>query len=224
MIQEKKPFAFARYADGERAILENRPILEGTQAFNVDKWRFFNNHIFSSDLFETCNHREENFFHAISCSCCDKKTEQFYRGLFANHNITFSNLFINANYQPFINFVKTIEDEVVLIANEKCNSASYPFKIKKTFEIKNDCVNWYESNREQIKTDIRKLAKENDRTLFLIAAGPLSEILIHNMFEENGNNMYVDVGSSLDIFTHGIETRPYQRTDSMYFNKECFFE
>ena len=65
------------------------------------------------------------------------------------------------------------------------------------------------------------LAKKYSGNLFLIAVGPLSEILIDKMYKNNPNNRYVDVGSSLDEWTHGKITRPYQQEGSEYYNKKC---
>jgi hypothetical protein len=217
-------FVFARYADGERMILNNQPILEGTQAFSIDRWRFQNNLVFSKDLLETCFHKEENYYYAISCKCCDPMGESFYRELLKNHNITFSNLFINANYAEFINFVSNLDKEVFLIANKSCINSNYPFPILEKYIIENDCVNWYENNKSRILDEVAQISKKYTNKIFFISAGPLSEILIHNLFINNPNNTYVDVGSSLDIFTHRKITRPYQSKDSIYYKKECFLE
>lgn len=220
-INKKENFTFARYADGERLVLNNSPILQGTQAYNVDKWRYDNNICFSKDLLETCKHEEDDYYYAISCKCCDPQGEIFYKNLLKTKNITFSNLFINANYENFINFVNNMEREVVLIANKNCMNSDYPFNIIKKVPIENDCVVWYEKNKEIILKGLKILAKNYYNTLFFISAGPLSEIIIHNLYIINKNNTYVDVGSSLDIYTHGIITRPYQKKDNIYSKKKC---
>jgi hypothetical protein len=220
-ILNNENFVFARYADGERMILNNQSIGQGTQAFNVDKWRFQNNLVFSSDLLETCKHRESNYYYAISCKCCDPIGLEYYKKLLGSHNLTYSNLFINANYEKFINFVNDLKKEVVLIANKDCKKANYPFNVIDKLPIENDCVNWYENNKEVIIKTLPLFAKKYNNKLFFISAGPLSEIIIHHLYTNNPNNTYVDVGSSLDIYTHGKITRPYQLKDSQYKNKEC---
>jgi hypothetical protein len=113
-------FTFARYADGERMILCNTSILNGTQAYEIDKWKYNNNILFSKDLLKTCEHTEEQYYYAISCKCCDPYGLSFYKNLLKTDKITFSNLFINANYKKFINFISSIERSVYLIANENC--------------------------------------------------------------------------------------------------------
>lgn len=220
-ILSNENFVFARYADGERMILNNQSILQGTQAFNVDKWRYENNTVFSKDLLATCHHRESNYYYAVSCKCCDPQGAEFYKKLLNDHNLTFSNLFINANYNSFIEFVDKLDREVILIANKSCKTAKYPFKTINTLPIENDCVNWYEKNKTAILLGLEAVAKKYNNKLFFISAGPLSEILIHHLYITNPNNSYVDVGSSLDIYTHGKITRPYQQKDSIYHNLEC---
>lgn len=220
-ILRNENFVFARYADGERMILNNQSILQGTQAFNIDKWKYENNKLFCSDLLLTCNHREHNYYYAISCKCCDPAGEIFYKNLFQNHNITFSNLFINSNYKLFIEFVENLNKDVILIANKACKNSKYPFKVIDNFAIENDCVNWYEANKIIILEQLLVLSKKYQNKLFFVSAGPLSEILIHNLYINNPDNCYVDIGSSLDIYTHKKITRPYQMKDSIFYNKEC---
>ena len=214
-------FTFARYADGERMILCNTNILNGTQAYEVDKWKYDNNITFSNDLLQTCEHIEDQYYYAISCKCCDPHGLVYYKNLLKTDKITFSNLFINANYKKFINFISSIERSVFLIANENCLNSVYPFKVEDKMPIPNDCVNWYEENKEEIISNISKIAKKYKNQLFLISAGPLSEILIHNLYINNPENTYVDVGSSLDIFTHNKITRPYQLVDNPYNSRSC---
>ena len=43
------------------------------------------------------------------------------------------------------------------------------------------------------------------------------------MYTINKNNTYVDMGSSLDEFTHGKITRPYMIEGSMYSKEKSFF-
>ena len=65
---------------------------------------------------------------------------------------------------------------------------------------------------------MKRLAQHND-TLFFISAGPLSEVLIDELYSENPNNRYIDVGSAIDEYVHGKVTRPYMLSGTMY-NKE----
>lgn len=220
-ILNNENFAFARYADGEMLILKNINILNGTQAYDIDKWKYNNNILFSNDLLNTCNHTEDNYYYAISCVCCDPEGNKFYKQLLKTNNLTFSNLFINSNYNSFISFVNSLQKDVCLIANKNCLSSDYPFNVSLKVPIPDDCVNWYENNKQKIIDTITNIAKSHNNQLFFISAGPLSEIIIHTLYINNPNNMYIDVGSSLDIYTHNKITRPYQIFGNSYNNKEC---
>ena len=57
---------------------------------------------------------------------------------------------------------------------------------------------------------MKEFGKKYTNTLFLISAGPLSEVFIHKLYLSNPNNIYIDVGSSIDMFTKNIYTREYQ--------------
>ena len=54
--------------------------------------------------------------------------------------------------------------------------------------------------------------------LFLISAGPLSEVFIHKLYKSNPNNIYIDVGSSIDPYIKNRLSRPYMKNENM-FNK-----
>lgn len=216
-------FTLVRYGDGERMILIGESVKDNTQAYQVDKWRFDNNPIFTKDLFEASFHRESNYYYAISCKCCDPRSEAFYRSLFQNHNITYANIFVNGNYEDFLSFTFNLKREVVVIANKSSNKSDYPFNVVEKYSVENDCVNWYESEKQKILLDMKALSEKYKNTLFFVSAGPLSEILIHKMYGYNPNNSYIDVGSCLDICTHKTVTRPYQEHGNSYSKKECFF-
>jgi len=52
----------------------------------------------------------------------------------------------------------------------------------------------------------------------------MSEVFITEMWKANPNNIYFDVGSSLDIYTkHGVLdiSRPHQDPNNQYAKTEC---
>lgn len=222
-IKRKEPFAFARYADGEAMIMNSVGINGGTQALDVDKWSFNpQNQVFSKDLITTLFHTEKNYFYAIACPCCNFPVSEFYRKNLkcSEEEMTWSNLWINSNYESFIDFVKTLDRKVNLLINYEGEDKEFPFEIDTFFSIPDDCVNWYEKNREWILQKMKEISKE-DGQIFFVSAGPLSEILIHEMYMNNPNNQYIDTGSSLDIFVKGRITRPYQGEGSNFKKQKC---
>ena len=44
----------------------------------------------------------------------------------------------------------------------------------------------------------------------VLSAGPLANIFIHKLYLANSNNIYIDCGSSIDVFNKNKYTRPFQ--------------
>ena len=88
---DKIPTAFARYGDGERAIICGNTISTNTQAYQVDKWTSSGLTLFGKDLYKTLSNRDENYIYSIPCTCCDANAELWYKNIIKN-NITFANL------------------------------------------------------------------------------------------------------------------------------------
>ena len=78
-------------------------------------------------------------------------------------------------------------------------------------------------NEEYVKELLEYITQVENQTFF-VSAGPVSEILIHRMYVANPNNQYVDVGSSIDEFTHGYKTRPYMDSNSQYSKEISYFK
>ena len=78
-----------------------------------------------------------------------------------------------------------------------------------TSPMEHDCVHYWEYAHADEKARAVELARRYERTLFLVAAGPMANVLIHTMFGVNPTNRYLDVGSALDELVHGRRTRPY---------------
>jgi hypothetical protein len=224
LIKKKEQFAFARYADGEYLLLNGISVGKQTQAYQKDKWfSSGNNPVFRQALIESTYHAEPNYFYAISCRCCDPEGHKYYINNLqqSKEYITYSNLFINANYKQFKNFIKSLDEDVVLLAHKNSLKAEYPFNVLEICPAEEDCVNWYEKNYMQINQEVEALARKYNDKLFLVAIGPLSEIIIDRMYKVNAKNRYVDVGSALDEWTHSCLTRAYQDENSYYARKRC---
>ena len=219
-INNGSNFSFVRYADGEIMLMNGSPVEKNTQAYKNDKW-------FSSggqtkigdDLNETIKLDNPNFYFAISSKTDNIRDYNYlYERIQNKSNITFANLWINANYKENISRIKKINRDVVLICNENCDLNNIPFNVLEFIPFPNDCVNFWE---EQKKTFLRKLfdvSISHSNTLFIVCCGPTSAVIIKNMFENNMNNTYIDFGSSLDFFIHNKITRPYMDEESIYHN------
>lgn len=219
LINEGKNFTFARYADGEVMLMKGLEVNNATQAYTVDKWNSPNKMTkVGQDLLNTLNHKEENYYYAISGLNDNVSDYNFLRKNIKQNenNLTFVNLWINNNYQNSLKKYSELKREVILICNEQAKEENFPFKIKKLIPFPNDCINFWEKNSETYMNDlIRKFENINDQ-LFFISCGPISEIIIDKLYNNNPNNTYIDVGSSIDEFVHGKKTRPYMYSNTIY--------
>ena len=217
LIESYNNFAYARYADGEVALMKGVGVGTNTQAFQVDKWNAPNTLTpVGEELIETLKHTEGNYHYAISAHSDSESDYQFLTQYIDNTNITFANLWINSNYQKMNEFYKNLKKEVFLICNFRAKKENYPFKVNEIFPFPDDCINYWNQYGEEYLSELLEYIAQVENQTFFISAGPISEILIHKMFSTNPNNQYIDVGSSLDEFTHGRITRPYMDMNSPY--------
>ena len=207
-IKNKEPFAFARYADGELAVIENRHIT------GCDGWTITNQDSqFGQELLDSLKHTESNYFYGISCPCCDFPTYRHYKKSVESYwsRVTFSNLFVNSNWKMAYDFFMNHSDKI-FICNENAK-LDVPF-----YKVPADVLTAYRNDREGLKKQYESIAENHESTLFCISAGPLAELIIHWMYSKNPNNQYVDTGSTLDPYIHKKITRSYQAN---FNTKDC---
>ena len=223
MMIKEEPFALARYADGECAVINGKSVSNST-----DRWGSPNSlTVLGVDLKETLYHTENNYHYGISCQCCDPVNKAFLLSLIRQDmkNITYSNLFVNSNYHLWIDFIKNINRHVILIANNEGARRQLPYPmVDKYFAIPDNCIDFYEKHRDVFIERLVDGFKDIKGQLVLISAGPLAEIIVHHLYINNPSNTYVDVGSAIAEIIHGRATRPYMNNPySEYYNRECVF-
>lgn len=219
-IGNRTNFSFVRYADGEVMLMNNSPIEKNTQAYQNDKWFSDGGQTkLGDDLNECIELNDPNFYFAISSKTDNIRDYNFLHNKIQNKsNITFANLWINANYKETISRIKNINRDVVLICNENCDLKNIPFNVSEFIPFPNDCVNYWEEQRDAFLEKIRNVSLKYNDTLFIVCCGPTSAVIVKNMFVNNRNNTYVDFGSALDTFIHNKITRPYMNEGSHYHN------
>lgn len=210
LLLSKKNFALPRYADGEYAVIQNHKIT------GIDGWSITSNDTqLSYEMKQTLSHTESNYYYGISCPCCDLPTHMALYGLLQPNKdrITFSNIFVNANWKGAFDLFMSLDK--TLICSEKTTLPQ-----DKYIPISSNVIVDYRLNRLKLLEKFKSIAVNNSNKLFCIAAGPLSEIIIHWMYSENPDNQYVDIGSCLDPYIHGNPTRSYQLS-SEFSNRVC---
>jgi hypothetical protein len=205
-IKNKENFSILRFADGEYYVLEN------TQLTNIDNWTFRSGSILCKHLNDSLSLINTNVYYGISgLSDCEKTCNYYYSKIPNHHNITYANVFVNENYEKWINFLINNNDNCVLIGSSKPdNNKIGNINIIETLLIDPFLVNVWDSKYNEYFDIMKELGKKYTNTIFLISAGPLSEVFIHQLYLSNPNNIYIDVGSSIDMFTKNRYTREYQ--------------
>jgi hypothetical protein len=212
-IKNRENFSLLRFADGEFYVLENQ------QLTNIDNWTFRSGSILCKHLNDSLKLINTNVYYGISGpSDCQKTCDYYYTKIPNHHNITYANVFVNQNFEKWINFLINHNGNCVLIGSSKPdNNMIGNMNIIETVLIDPFLVNNWDNKYEEYFTIMQNLGKKYTNNLFLVSAGPISEIFIHKLYLSNPNNIYIDVGSSIDMFTKNKYTREYQckKTDTM---------
>jgi len=193
LLKNGTKFSFSKYADGEYAMLVNQRI--ATQ----DNWAFNPDTDFKSreELLDSFRFNENGYYVGISCPCCQPMAHvQWMRdnvGVYKDH-LTWANIFVNGNYKKFVeNFIPEFNNhEIILVGTEKGDPSTLPFKVEKYIPIGTAAF------RDNLNL-VTELPQENyQNKLFLFCAGPLGNMLAAKMWKHNKNNIYMDIGSTLN--------------------------
>lgn len=216
-----EPFSFTRYADGEHAVMVGKDIV------GYD-WRMTENNVKATkeindgvEILRTVN-PERNFI-GVSCPCCDEPKHTFFKvkfaDFFAANRITYSNLFVNSNYDSAEKWFKDmiIKRPIFLINGKKKEDSTFNFIFKNSILFPSNIL---EANISSLEDQALTQARKSKRTYFLVALGPYSEIIIPKMVKENYENFYIDVGSLVDPYIHG-KTRDYHSDNSQFRSRVC---
>lgn len=215
-INSGEPFAFARYADGEVKLMKGDPVGKNTQAFTVDGWGSTGgNTLLGEELNQSMNHEESNYYYAISAPTDSFSDFEFLNRKIKNGNRTFVNLWINANYKKMKDFYESLDKEVWVVCNQEGVGKNFPFKAN-VIPFPDDCITFWELNSHSYMSSLIELFGEGSGKTLFISAGPASEAIIHRLYQKNSGHQYIDVGSSIDEYVHGRETRPYMNSSSAY--------
>ena len=208
-LKSKQPFSFSKYADGEYKILRNQYIT------NCDNWTF-NPEVHQVEynyLLKSFRYSHPDYYVGISCPCCQPREDiEWMRHEVGTENVTWANIFVNNNYTFFTeNFLPEFnkwEGKVILVANEQGVGNDLPFKIDRYVPIK--IGSWLNPELVEIVGLMKSQAEIEDGQLFLFSAGPLGNILAHQLHLTNPRNTYIDIGSTINPWIVGLN-RSYLR-------------
>ena len=130
---------------------------------------------------------------------------------------------VNSNYAYFLEDVVPLFSryETVMVCNRSSSFDGLPFRVARDFRVGFD--GW--RNDHHLTTQIADyVAAENIRgALFILCAGPFSNILAQTLYARAPQNTYLGAGSALDPFLFGPRgrTRRYLRGDMRLLNEVC---
>lgn len=217
-IERGENFALARYGDGERLLMLGKAFhaQEGWQAGNEVT-------LLGKALKDSLGFANPNFVYAISCPCCDSEAYYWYLRNLENCNITFANIFVNANFARFRQDFLNLERDAVLITNYRGKGKTYgKLNVQRHYTISDDCVKFWAAEADNLIRQIIDETGHEKNLLYVVSAGPMSGLIIKALFEKNPDNTYVDFGSSIDFITHDKVTRPYMIETTPYAKQKCW--
>jgi hypothetical protein len=214
-LKNGENFGFSRFSDGELFVLQNK-VLElnennyvigdqvGNGWYNKEEQKTFHpkeHKFFRNKLIDSLQFNKNNYYKGISCKCCvgqDSFDWQIDLSGSDEESLTWANLWNNGNYERFMTEIVPIfnEKEVILIVNESAILDNLSFNIKKDFRVGTNCfINDY-GLIEELKEYIQKNNIKNH--VFLVSCASLSNLIVHQLFEFDDNNTYIDIGSTLN--------------------------
>jgi hypothetical protein len=191
-LKSKTSFSFSKYADGEWMAMNQIPVFNGEFRSDTSEKSLKSIQL----LRKSFRYRHPDYYVGISCPCCQGQSHYDMKMASGQDevNLTFANIFVNSNYEFYkSNFIPEYKNwSVNLIANEKSDISKLPFTVKRFYPIK---VNAWVENLELID-ELKKLNTKNE--LYLFSAGPFGNILAHQLWDNNNENTYIDIGSTLN--------------------------
>jgi hypothetical protein len=217
-IKKHTPFALIRPADGEYKVLQDNTLT------NCDNWTFRSGGKLHKDLMEAVFKAKRNCCYVgIPCMECNKEMCNWYIDFFKLNPLytTFANVFVNANWKKWVNFLKESAFPFVYIGP---GDKKTHFNVIKHYAIHKNLVDVYDLAGEEYVDFILSIVKETKGVLYLFAGGPISKIIIAKAWEKHPFNTYLDIGSSLDLYFKGETTRLYHNEGCELSNLVCHFD
>jgi hypothetical protein len=232
MIEAKKPFSFVRWGDGELAVAMGHPVGEQSLVNQNQEWVFKEGGRtkLGDALQESLKLQGPDNHYGIPCRCCAAQWEhEALLPHLTNSPVAPNTVFGNAAYKWFIDWCGTLDEKgitVSLVANYlgMANRDKYPFKVSRFHPVPSNCIQEFEKDGDKLIEDVIDYAKTMTGHFVMVAAGPMSEVFITEMWKANPHNIYFDVGSSLDVYTKfGVlkGSRPHHDPDNQYAKVEC---
>jgi hypothetical protein len=226
-IRNDEHFALSRWGDGELMILENKAIdltKKGDGEFKHDPTSTAHV-IMRESLLNSYKYKHKDYYIGIACQCCvGKEKFEYMKNLSGQleNNLTWANIFVNSNYKYFLSDLLPIlkSKKIILVANAKSKLDGLPFKVEQFYPIGTDAWIGNSTLIQKLMMDISEF-NMNDY-VYIFAAGPFANVLTYELWKNNKNNTYLDIGSTLDKMLGLTVTRGYLQ-GAPTLNKTCIW-
>lgn len=215
-LKNGQPFSFSKYADGEWSIIQGHHLNNGEFEFCPQTVSFYRD-----KLIESFKYKNKNYYVGISCPCCQGNESQKMIDFSEQDtdHLTFANIFVNTNYPIYLEtFVKQYKNhDIHLIANKNSKIENLPFKIEKFYPVGFSA--W--TNNYNLINQIKQNNLSNK--LFLFCAGPFGNMLAHQLYDANQNNIYLDIGSTLNPWLQSEGFKRDYYANGYHSTKKCIW-
>jgi len=224
-LLDRKPFAFARYSDGELFILQNKELkldeglikvgdIQTPGLYKSQDFKHFNparDVLARERLLEAFTYKQAGYYKGISCQCC-VGPEAFQQQIDIHggddESLTWANLFVNSNYPVFIEEILPVLQtyDTVMICHQDAELDKLEF-VTKDFRVGyNAMINDYDKIQ-----DIKNWIDDNqvEGHLFLFSASTFSNLAIYELYKHSPKNTYLDIGTCLTPFMNMPTERSY---------------
>ena len=212
-----EPFALARFGDGEMVIVMGEHPHRARRMPGTDYGYIPGDPAYAAPrrlLIDSLHYRAESYYAGICCPHCigddDFEWLRVQSGQDDAH-LTYATVYFYDNYPHYVREVVPLyaEYEVVLVCSRDADVSRLPFPVHRTVPVGRDA--WV---RELATIDeLRRDVVHRSGALVLLCAGPLANILAHQLHRVAPQNTYLDLGSSLDqwLFRTEVPTRRYMK-------------
>ena len=210
LIECQIPFSFIRFGDGEYIIMKGEKIHAGLDRWN---WNPDNQKFRESLIKASSNCLNDNGFIGLPCKnwIHISKLILSLSNCTSSKYMTYTYLFVNKNFEYFKNWIIRFVNspnrwKIILVANNIINkNITWAYKF---FPVPDHIVENFDNISISLLPELSNLAKQND-LIFFVSAGPGAKIIVSYLSQINKNNIYIDLGSSIEFITKGYSTRHY---------------
>mgnify|MGYP003154169640 CR=1 FL=1 len=227
-ISNNENFALSRFGDGEMTIINNSPIdLEASKGeFKFDPNNANHQH-FRLMLEASIKEDLKGYIKGVPCYCCaNENLVNITLGNIKNKDeITLANVFVNNNIFKIKDFIAELNGRNTVITCDwkaaAIQNPNVPLNIRNCFRTKGNCI-----ENLHILTQIAEFISKNhiENYVFLFFSGPLSNVLVHQLYKFNDKNTYIDMGSVFDPIFYGKKTRFYHDPNHINCQKICVMD